>query len=98
MIPARTRTTTISRIVKPACRTLVADIPVFALAAVLAVGAERDEVVGLARARAGYGVAVVVAPRVLEIRLLGVGAVPLALGAARLLHQVAQALGVLADL
>src|SRR3954466_4966483 len=99
-----TSTTIISSSVKPCSRFMrarfpnsVADVPVLALAAFLAVGAERDEVEGLALARGR--VAVVVPPRVLELlRILHVGPVPLVLGAARRLHEVLERARVLADL
>src|SRR2546423_2043664 len=70
---------------------LIRDIPVLALAAFLVVGAERDEVVGLALA--GHGVAVIVTPRVLQVDVLRVGPVPL-VDARGLLHQRLQAVGV----
>src|SRR5258706_4510275 len=89
MIAASTSTTTISRMVKP--RSLVRDIPVFTLAAVLAVGSERHEVEGLALAR--NRVAIVVAPGVLEIGILRVGAAPF-LHAGGLAHQGLQGVGI----
>src|SRR5437764_819944 len=60
-----------------------------------AVGAERDEVEGLVLPR--HRVAVVVAPCVLEIRVLRVGAVPF-VDAGRLLHEILETPWIAADL
>src|SRR4051812_43285530 len=95
---AMANTTMISSSVNPRSRFMaisVRDVPVLALAAVLAIGAERHEVVGLALA--GQREAIVVAPRVLEVGLLRVRAVPL-VHAAGLAHERLQVVGVLPDL
>src|SRR5688500_11509246 len=74
---------------------LVPDILVRALAALAPVGAERDKVIGLAVAR--HRIAIVVAPRILQVRILGIGSVPF-FQAGRLPHQRLQVLRILADL
>src|SRR5258708_24363582 len=73
----------------------VADVLVGAFAAFLAVRAEGGEVEWLALP--GNGVAIVVAPSVLELALLCVRAVPL-VHARWLLHQCLEILRILADL
>src|SRR6185295_10483916 len=73
----------------------VANIPVLALAALLAVGPVRDEVEALAGA--GSLVAVVVAPGVLQVGVLGIRPAPL-VHAARLAHERLQVLGIAPDL
>src|SRR5436190_11567576 len=73
-----TRTTRISSSVNPRARNgigSVGDVLVLALATFLAIGAERDEVIGLALA--GHRVAIVVAPRILEVGFLAIGTGPL---------------------
>src|ERR1700694_846015 len=97
-------TTSTSSSVKPegrgvAARTgkreaLVAEVAVLAIAAFLAVGAQRHEVEGLALP--GHRVAVVVAPRILQVRVLGVGPVP-PVDSGGLLHERLQRVGVAAD-
>src|SRR5258708_38077200 len=72
----------------------IGDVAVLALAAFLAVGAQRDEVVRLALSR--HREAVIVAPRVLEVRLLRIRPIPLV--AARIADERAEIVGILADL
>src|ERR1700693_5824011 len=105
MIAPRTSTIITSSSVKPDGRSftvrsmragaLVADIAIFALAAFLAVGAERDQVEGFALS--GHRVAVIVPPRILEVRLLPIRSLPL-VDAGRLLHERLQGFRVAADL
>src|SRR5258708_27588212 len=85
-------TTISSRRVKPPS---VRDVAILTFAAVLAVRPERDEIERLALPR--DVVAIVVAPRVLEVGVLRIRAVP-AVGAGGLLHQRLQAVGILAHL
>src|SRR5258708_16015328 len=102
MIAAITMTMITSRSVKPRCRfamnparktasVAVHDVAVLALAAFPAVGAERDQVEG--PALPGHGVLVVIAPCVLQVRVLGVRPGPL-LDAGRLPYQRLQVVGV----
>src|SRR5258706_1135169 len=72
----------------------VGNVVVLALAAILAVGAKRDEIVGLPLT--GHGEAIVVAPRVLEVGVFGIGSAPL-VHAPGLPHQRLQVLRILAD-
>src|SRR6185369_15517836 len=96
-----TSTMMTSRRVKPLSRFMaeraarggsVRDVPVLSFAAFLAVGAEGEQIVGLALS--GNGVAIIVAPRILEVGVLRVRPVPLV--AAGIAHQRAQVVRVLA--